>query len=154
MCVPDSGCLKATKVAGLRWGDSCQQGRKGKRKDTFRSPMFTPFQCDTRTGAQKGYILHVSSLQANTSVIPNHVYLWQFPKALEKKNTVVQEGKEGGDEQFIQSNVFSEIFEMQDFRNLIPMHQWYKIYKIYFDCVQTKLAPQKVSFYLSYSLFF
>ena len=84
--------------------------------------MFTPFQCDTRTGAQKGYILHVSSLQANTSVIPNHVYLWQFPKALEKKNTVVQEGKEGGDEQFIQSNVFSEIFEMQNFRNLTPMH--------------------------------
>ena len=26
------------------------------------------------------------------------------------------------------------------------MHQWYKIYKIYLDCVQTKLAPQKVSF--------
>ena len=86
--------------------------------------MFTPFQCDTRTGAQKGYILHVSSLQAicHTSVIPNHVYLWQFPKALEKKNTVVQEGKEGGDEQFIQSNVFSEIFEMLNFRNLTPMH--------------------------------
>ena len=49
----------------------------------------------------------------HTSVIPYHVYLWQFTKALEKKNTVVQEGKEGGDEQFIQSNVFSEIFEMQ-----------------------------------------
>ena len=42
------------------------------------------------------------------------------PKSIREEE---QEGKEGGAEQFIQSNVFSAIFEMQDFRNHIPMHQ-------------------------------
>ena len=86
--------------------------------------MFTPFQFDTRTLDRGSERIHFTCIlyASHTSVIPYHVYLWQFPKALEKKNTVVQEGKEGGDEQFIQSNVFSELFEMQNFRNLTPMH--------------------------------